>query len=190
MNKNILLIVAHPKMDSFSFAMANKYKQIKEKSGDNVLLLDLYRDKNKQTFFTYEVANDVASPQMDYYQERIKNADELVFVFPYWWGSYPAILHNFIDWNFSKGFAFTYINSRPKGLLGGKKVSVFTTTGAPSFVYLLTGAKRRIKNTFKEQFVEFCGMSLSSFNVYGGVDSSSKKTNKILEDIERIAFVV
>ena len=186
MNK-ILLIVAHPKKDSFSFAMADKYKETKEKLGHSVEILDLYRDNNQQAFFNYEDANNIKTAEMTYYQEKIQNSDELVFIFPYWWGSYPAILHNFIDWNFSKGFAFEYVNSRPKGLLTGKKVSVFTTTGAPSFIYTLTGANRRIKNTFKEQVVNFCGMKLSSFNIYGGVDTSAKKTDNILDKIIKIA---
>lgn len=29
--KNILIIIAHPKEDSFSFAMANKYKEVSTK---------------------------------------------------------------------------------------------------------------------------------------------------------------
>jgi len=185
--KNILLIVAHPKENSFSFAMANKYKQTRETLGDKVELLDLYREKNQQSFFTYDDVNNVKSEQTIYYQKKIKDADELVFVFPYWWGSYPAILHNFIDWNFARGFAFEYINSRPKGLLSGKSVRVFTTTGAPKFIYFLTGANRRIKNNFKEQVVNFCGMELASFNIYGGVDTSSKKMDNILGDIEKLA---
>ena len=185
--KKILLIVAHPKEDSFSFAMAKKYKETKEELGDSVELLDLYRESHQQGFFTYEDANNLKSAEMTYYQEKIQDADELVFVFPYWWGSYPAILHNFIDWNFSKGFAFEYVNSRPKGLLTDKSVTVFTTTGAPTFVYTLTGANRRLKNTFKSQVVNFCGMKLSSFHIYGGVDTASKKTDKILEDVVKTA---
>ena len=186
MNK-ILLIVAHPKEDSFSFAMAKKYKDTKEELGHSVEILDLYRDDNQQVFFTYEDANSIKSTEMTYYQEKIQSSNELVFVFPYWWGSYPAILHNFIDWNFSKGFAFEYVNSRPKGLLIDKSITVFTTTGAPTFIYTITGANRRLKNTFKAQVVNFCGMKLSSFNIYGGVDTSSKKTDSILEDIVKIA---
>ena len=83
-----------------------------------------------------------------------------------------------------KGFAFEYVNSRPKGLLLNKTVKVFTTTGAPYFIYMLTGANRRLKNMFKEQIIEFCGMKLEEFNIFGGVDTSSKKTNEILSKIK------
>jgi len=183
--KNILIIVANPKNDSFSFAMANQYKKISEEKNDIVEIIDLYKDENQQPFFTYENANKlVITQEMKYYQEKISNANEIVFVFPYWWGSTPAILKNFFDWNLSKGFAFEYVNSRPKGLLQNKTVKVFTTTGAPYFIYMLTGANRRLKNMFKEQIIEFCGMKLDEFNIFGGVDTSSKKIIEILKKIK------
>ena len=184
--KNILIIVAHPKEESFSFAMAHTYKEVAEKSGDKVEILDLYRDAHQQTFFTYDDANEMhTDASMQYYQDKIAKADELVFVFPYWWGSFPAILKNFFDWNLSKGFAFEYVNSRPKGLLTDKTVKIFTTTGAPKFIYTLTGANRRLKNMIKEQIVQFCGMKLVSCDIFGGVDTNRSNTDKILETIVR-----
>lgn len=182
--KNILIIVAHPKKESFSFAMADKYKEVSEKKGDNVEILDLYRSEYQQPFFTYEDANTLCNTDaMNYFQDKISKANEIVFVFPYWWGSFPAILKNFIDWNLSRGFAFEYVNSRPKGLLTDKTVKIFTTTGAPKFIYTLTGANRRLKNMFKEQIIEFCGMKLESCNIFGSVDTSTTNTDKILETI-------
>jgi len=183
---NILIIVANPKQDSFSFAMANKYKEIMLKKNNEVEIIDLYTNENQQPFFTYQNANELeVTKEMKYYQEKITKADELVFVFPYWWGSTPAILKNFFDWNLSKGFAFEYVNSRPKGLLKNKTVKIFTTTGAPYFIYMITGANRRLKNMFKEQIVEFCGMKLEKFSIFGGVDTSKENTNKILNTIEQ-----
>jgi len=185
--KNILIIVAHPKRESFSFAMADTYMKSAQDKGNSVELLDLYRDEHQQSFFTYEDANTMTTDSaMTYYQAKITKADEIVFVFPYWWGSFPAIMKNFFDWNLSKDFAFQYVNSRPKGLLLGKTVKVFTTTGAPKFVYTLTGANRRLKNMIKEQIVDFCGMKLDGFYVFGGVDTSAKNTDKILEEIKAI----
>ena len=182
--KNIIRIVAHPKQNSLSFAIANKYKEKMIKQNNNVEILDLYRDENQQGFFTYDNANNlITTKEMKYYQGKILNANEIVFVFPYWWGTFPAILKNFFDWNLSKGFAFEYVNSRPKGLLQDKKVKVFTTTGAPKFIYTITGANRRLKNIFKQQIVEFCGMKLEEFNIFGGVDTNNQNSNKILDSI-------
>jgi len=183
--KKTLIIVAHPKKDSFSFAMANAYKENVEAKGNTAETIDLYRDAHQQTFFTYEDANSLSTDEaMKYYQEKMTWADEIVFVFPYWWGSFPAILKNFFDWNLSKGFAFTYENSRPVGLLNGKSVRVFTTTGAPKFIYTITGANRRLKNMIKEQIVVFCGMKLEGCHIFGGIDTKAKNTTDILETIK------
>ena len=185
--KNILIIVAHPKEESFSFAMANTYKEVSENRGDTVEMLDLYRDEHQQAFFTFQDANTLATDaSMQYYQDKITRADELVFVFPYWWGSFPAILKNFFDWNLSRGFAFEYVNSRPKGLLTDKTVKVFTTTGAPKFIYTLTGANRRLKYMIKEQIVDFCGMKLDGCHIFGSVDTSAKNTDQILDAIKAL----
>lgn len=183
--KNILIIVAHPKQESLSFAMAEKYKALSTKRGHRVDLLDLYRCGHQQPFFTFDDPNTLSTTDaMHYFQEKISRADELVFMFPYWWGSMPAIMKNFIDWNFSKGFAFEYVNARPKGLLTGKTVRIFTTTGAPGFLYMITGAHRRLKNMWKEQIIEFCGMKLDACHIFGGVDTGAKSTDRILKKIE------
>ena len=147
-------------------------------------MIDLYRTEHQQPFFHFEDANSpVSSPAIEYFQESIGKADELVFIFPYWWGGMPAIMKNFIDWNFSKGFAFEYVNSRPRGLLVGKEVKVITTTGAPELIYRFTGANRRLKKTIEQQIARFCGMKMTAFKSFGGVDTRSKKIQSILDAV-------
>jgi NAD(P)H dehydrogenase (quinone) len=185
--KNILIIVAHPKKESFSFAMADTYKKSAQQHGHTVELLDLYRCDHPQPFVTYDDANHIETTKaVEFFQAKISWANEIVFVFPYWWGSMPAILKNFIDSNLLRGFAFQYVNSRPQGMLQGKSVRILTTTGAPSFIYMLTGANRRLRGMWQKQIVEFCGMKLAGCHIYGGVDTSGKNTEKILEKIARL----
>jgi len=181
---NTLIIVANPKTDSLSFAIANKYKKLAEEKSHNVKMIDLYRTPYQQGFLTYpKVHKTVKTKEMEYFQSLIKEADELVFVFPYWWGSMPAILKNFIDWNFSKGFAFKYVNSRPVGLLKGKKVKIYTTTGAPYFYYMITGANRRLQKMFQKQIIEFCGMKMEYCRIFGGIDQSKTDVSKVLDKV-------
>jgi NAD(P)H dehydrogenase (quinone) len=47
-------------------------------------------------------------PNRKLFQEKIKNSDELIFVFPIWWGNMPAIMKNFFDTNFEAGFAYKF----------------------------------------------------------------------------------
>jgi NAD(P)H dehydrogenase (quinone) len=185
MSKNILIIVAHPKKKSLSFAIANHYAKQQESMGHTIEMIDLYADENQQGFFTYEDDPYMieVTKEMKYYQNKISWANELVFVFPYWWGSMPAILKNFFDWNFSMDFVATFENGRPKGLLTDKSVKVFTTTGSPYFWYCITGANRRLKNMFKEQIIEFCGMKLETFKIFGGIDTKNKNIGKIFKSV-------
>ena len=37
---------------------------------------------------------------------------------------------------------------------------------------------------FKKQIIEFCGMKLEEFNVFGGIDTKLKDINKILDKIK------
>jgi len=183
--KNTLIIVANPKIESFSFAMCKKYKKLAEWKWYNVEILDLYREKNQQHFFMFDDANKLKiTSEMKYFQDKISKAEELVFVFPYWWGWMPAILKNFIDWNFSKWFAFEYVNWRPRGLLKNKVVKIFTTTWAPYFIYMLTWANRRLRKMFQQQIVEFCWMKLVSFNIFRGLDKSKTKSTEILKKLK------
>jgi len=184
--KNILIIVANPKKESLSFAIANRYKELSLKNSASIEIIDLYKDEYQQPFFTYDddPYKIEVTKEMKYYQDKISKADEIIIVFPYWWGSMPAILKNFFDWNLSMGFAAEFVNGRPKGLLTNKMVKIFTTTGTPYFLYMLTGANARLKNMFKKQIIEFCGMKLEEFNVFGGIDTNLKDINKILDKIK------
>ena len=181
---NILIIVANPRKESFSFAMADKYKELAEAKNNIVEIIDLYRDENQQPFYTYEAYNKpIITPETKYYQDKISWADEIVFVFPYWWGSMPAILKNFIDSNLTRGFAFNYVESKPVGLLTNKTATILATTGAPTIIYKLLGVNRRLKLMFKKQIIEFCGMTLESSQIFGSVDTSGKNTDEILSKI-------
>ena len=186
---NVLIILAHPKEDSFCAAIAQTYKKEASKKAE-VEMIDLYREQMQQGFFTYEDANNFTpTKEMSYYHEKILKADEIVIVHPNWWGGFPAILQNWIDWNFSKGFAFNYTsNGRPKGLLEGKKVKLFVTSGAPNFVNILGGVKGRMNKRWKNQIIGFCGMS-QSFSMYGGVGTSGQKSEVILADVASQAKV-
>ncbi len=182
---NTLIIVANPKEKSFSAAIADKYKELAVAKGNSVNIVDLYKTEHKQSF--YDVTDPYSTPntpEMDYFQAEITKADELLFVFPYWWGGMPAILKNFIDWNFSSGFAFKYEDGKTVGMLKGKVMKIYTTTGAPLDVYEKIGAYDRLKDSFDQQMIQFCGMTLGSCNMFGSIGSRNTDHAKVLNQIE------
>lgn len=147
-------------------------------------MLDLYKTDLKQDFLAYEnvkeMGKDVVTKKM---QEKILSADELIFVFPIWWGDAPAIMKNWIDCNFGAGFAFKYENGKSIGLLTGKTARIITTSGAPSFFYKIL---LHIQLLWNMNRIGFCGIKQKSFTVFGDMDSSKSDKSVYLKQLEKL----
>ena len=108
-----LLIIANPAEKSFTKSMLASYIQKLEKEKITYEVLDLY--EQRQDFLCYNSKDDFKNPdffqqnKMKDFQEKIISADEMVFFFPVWWGTMPAILKNFFDVNLQAGFAYKYV---------------------------------------------------------------------------------
>lgn len=82
-----------------------------------------YFDLQKEQI--HALGNQNFTPEIADEQEKLRRADLLIFQFPFWWYSMPAIVKGYFDRVFSVGFAYG------SGFeLAGKKVLVSTTTGA------------------------------------------------------------
>lgn len=58
-------------------------------------------------------------------QEHLLWAENILFIFPTWWGGMPAILKGYIDRVFTNGFAFESQAAGSKGLLKNRKAMIF-----------------------------------------------------------------
>ncbi|CAA6803692.1 MAG: NAD(P)H oxidoreductase YRKL @ Putative NADPH-quinone reductase (Modulator of drug activity B) @ Flavodoxin 2 [uncultured Campylobacterales bacterium] len=186
--KNILIITAHPSSRNLTKEIASIYKKEKEKQNKKVELIDLYSAKQLE-FLNFEDSNNIEiNDTQKYYQEKIKNASEIVFVYPFWWGSMPAILKNWIDSVLTINFAAKYNGKGlPVGLLKGRSVKIIVTSGAPTFFYILNGIKRANKKIWKQTIVEFCGMKFDGYYLFGGMDTKGKNVPKMFKVIKTIA---
>ena len=131
-----LIITANPSSKGFTHVIASKIAELAKEKWDIIEILDLYKTDLKQNFLSYE---DMSEMWKDETTKKIQDlilwADEMVFVFPIWWGWAPAILKNFIDCNFWAWFAFKYENGKSVWLLNWKTARIIVTSWAPSFFY-------------------------------------------------------
>jgi NAD(P)H dehydrogenase (quinone) len=126
---NKLIITAHPSTQGFTHQIADRLRELSEKNGDTVEILNLYTTDLKQDYLRYENRREMGKdPTTKALQEKISWADELVFIGPMWWGDMPGIMKNFIDCNFTSGFAFQYVDGKPIGLLKGKTARIIMTS--------------------------------------------------------------
>lgn len=104
--KKILIINGHPDKESFNFALSDAYKKGALHSGAEVKQInirDLKFDLNLQ--FGYRKRIEL-EPDLLESQEKLKWADHIVWFYPIWWGSVPAIMKGFLDRVLLPGFAF------------------------------------------------------------------------------------
>ena len=95
--KKILIINGHPDKESFCFALAQSYQKGVEAVGatcKTVHLIDL--KFNPILTNGYRKVTEL-EPDLIQIQKDIQDANHLVFVYPNWWSTYPALLKGFFD---------------------------------------------------------------------------------------------
>ena len=110
--KNILVINGHPDKESLCAQFAQSYFNGASKLElANVGLIHLSElEFDPILKYGYRQRTD-HEPDLQMAWQKIQAADHLVFVYPNWWGTYPALLKGFIDRLFLPGFTFDYQDS-------------------------------------------------------------------------------
>lgn len=179
-----LVITANPSSKWFTHTIANHYKELSEKSWDNVEILDLYKTDLKQWFLTYENKSDQQNNTITLaIQEKIASSDEITFIFPIWWADAPAIVKNFIDCNFTSWFAFKVIDWKPTWLLKWKTAKIFATSWAPSFFYRFFPIN--LKSLWGMLRLWYCWMKLTNIIILWNIEKKTEEERiKLLEKIK------
>jgi NAD(P)H dehydrogenase (quinone) len=186
--KNILIINGHPDKQSFCFALAKSYKKGADAVGANCKLVNLIDLKfNPILAFGYRKISEL-EPDLVKVQEDILWANHLVFVYPNWWATMPALLKGFIDRTFLPGFAFKYRENSPfwDKLLKGKTARLLVTMDTPKWYYLFINRSAG-HNAMKIGVLEFCGIKPVIVSVFTPIKSSNEvKRKQWLKDAEKL----
>jgi putative NADPH-quinone reductase len=166
-----LIIYAHPAKKNLSKLFAERYQ--KAHPGESEVI-DLYDKKWRQDFLTFDDIKDIPTDETrEVIQQKIREADELVFIFPVWWGNPPAIMKNFIDMNFTSGFAFRFLpNGKPEKLLTGKTAKIFATSDGPKFIYAMLAFP--FFTILRMITLYFCGIKVTKAKLFDQARKRSK----------------
>ncbi|HTW33178.1 MAG TPA: NAD(P)H-dependent oxidoreductase [Rhizomicrobium sp.] len=166
------VIVAHPKVASFSMSVAKAYCEAAGRAGHDVLLRDLYRMNFAPCLEANEMPNTPSfAPASDVMSERQLLADVNVFafVYPLWMNAQPAMMKGYIDRVFGMGFAYGSGRGGNVPLLKSRKMISFTSSGAPTGWVISTGAWSAVQKLFDEHFSQVCGLELIDHIHFGGI---------------------
>ena len=97
----VLVVLAHPVVESFAHAVHLRAVTGFERAGHEVRVLDLYRmgfdpvmsAEDREGYHTPELNETKVADHLD----LLRWAEGLVFVYPTWWYSMPAMLKGWID---------------------------------------------------------------------------------------------
>lgn len=134
-----LVVFAHPDPESYNRALADAVVRGLSSAGHHVSLLDLYEldyagALSPAEWAAYTSDEPIVDPMVVEHARLVKDAEVLVFVYPTWWSSVPAILKAWFERTLVMGTAFTLDphsqRVRP-GLTHVRHVVGVTTSGSP-----------------------------------------------------------
>lgn len=203
---NVLIVYAHHEPTSFTSALKNVSLKILETNQQAVSVSDLYSqgfqavaskiDFNETSgeHFNYmseqkyaSLHNMSFSPDIADEIEKLKHADLIIFHFPLWWSSVPAILKGWLDRILVMGVAWDgrdliYSN----GLLRGKQALTVVTTGEPIEHYqpegLHKGTVEQMLHPLLYGTFAYCGLDvLQPYVIHDVLNKTDDQRNQMLE---------
>jgi len=152
---HVMAIIDHPWHKSFSHCVLGRAVATLEGQGHTVDVLDLHQDGFDPVLRVEELAvytrGQFLDPKVGAYQERVKRADHLLFIFPVWWEVMPAMLKGFFDKVFLPEWAFAEADASP--LLGHiQGATIITTMAAPEVIHT------SVEPVVTKGILGFCGI--------------------------------
>ncbi len=189
MNKNkVLIINGHPDKESFNFGLSDAYKKGAEKSNAEIKEISIRAlNFNPNLQFGYRKRTELEPDLVDA-QEKLKWAEHIVWVYPVWWGSVPAIMKGFLDRVFLPGFAF---EKREDSVwwdkhFTGKTARLICTMDQPTWYYRLIN-RSPSHTAMKKLTMNFIGVKSVKITSIGPLRLSKEEfREKWLMKIEKL----
>jgi putative NADPH-quinone reductase len=174
MTKRVLIIQGHPDptRKHFCHALAEAYAAGARREGHEVRTIDVANLSFDLLQSQDQFRNEAPCEAIRDAQKAINWADHLVFCFPLWLGTLPALLKGFLEQTFREGFA---MKTRADGhgwtrMLKGKSARIVVTMGMPAFFYRWYFGAHGVK-CLKRSILKFAGIRPIRESLIGLVES-------------------
>jgi putative NADPH-quinone reductase/1,4-dihydroxy-2-naphthoate octaprenyltransferase len=173
----VLVILGHPRKDSLCGGLADSFVDGAKEADVDLKRLDLCDLQFNPNVITHSPRTQTLEPAIGEALQLIAWADHLVFVFPTWWGTMPALMKGFLDRVLIPGFAF---EEHEEGggwdkLLTGKSAHLLTTMDTPAWVYRWIYNSPGL-NSLGAATLGFCGIAPVRTSIFGVVKDSHSTT--------------
>ena len=191
------LIYCHPYDKSFNAAIKRVIVDVHRDSDVQLKVFDLYErqfnpvmsQKELREFAMARTKEGVNNQNLDplavEMAREINDSDELILLFPIWWGLMPAQMKGFIDKVIFPGLFYTQVGEFKLKLVSEtlKKVTVITTMNAPSLLYRIVFGN---SINFALKYGTFKKLGVKSYNWINLSAVKLKSQTKRQADLHRI----
>ncbi|XP_004847830.1 ribosyldihydronicotinamide dehydrogenase [quinone] isoform X1 [Heterocephalus glaber] len=199
--KKVLIVYAHQEPKSFNAALKDTAVQELSVQGCAVTVSDLYAMGFEPRATRSDITGALSSPESFNYgveaheafkrralasdilaeQRKVQEADLVIFQFPLYWFSVPAIMKGWMDRVLCQGFAFDIPGFYDSGFLKGKLALLSLTTGGVASMYTKAGDSgdfRYFLWPLQHGTLHFCGFKVLAPQISFAPEYSSEEERK------------
>lgn len=171
----VLVVLGHPRgADSLCGTIADAFAEGAREAGCRVRQVDLSSLTFERDLVAAVPAEQPLEPDLKALRAAIESSDHLVFVYPTWWGTCPALLKSCLDRLLLPEWAFSTVEcgTGHAGLLAPRTAELVTTMDTPAPVYALL-YRSPGRNALARATLGFCGIEVVRHTRFGPVESST-----------------
>ncbi len=190
-SRKIVIIQGHPDPAGMRFchALANSYALGAMKGGHAVRRVDIAKLEFPLLRTQHDFERGPIPESLQDAWDAIRWADHIVFVFPLWLGTMPAILKGFLEQVARPGYAFQYVeHGFTKKLLAGRSARLVVTMGMPAIAYRLWYMAHGLRG-MERNILKFVGITPVHETLIGMIgDLSEARRDAWLERLSALGF--
>jgi NAD(P)H dehydrogenase (quinone) len=175
---NVLIIFTHPKQVCFNRNLLKSVISGLDAAGHDYQVADLYAENFQPAMIEEDYAqfdrNPMPAEILDE-QKRVEWSDAVIFIFPLWWWSVPAMLKGWIDRVVSYGWAWDDPMDPSSGYLDDREILVLVSAGASLGQLAKRDYDKALDIQLNTGIWAYCGFRNVTTRIFESVNEGSPK---------------
>lgn len=189
--RSAVVIFCHPdNKNSFNAKILQKVLKTLETSNVKYTVRDLYKMDFDPVLTLKErdmILEKKTPPDVQKEQKLIKEADIVIFIYPVWWNSAPAMLKGYMDRVFALGLAFEFIEHGGWSSIKSKEAYIFNTMATSKKAFEESQSDKAFAHLYDDMIFSTAGFKVVNHKYFFSIPADNEKTEeRYLKEVEEI----